>query len=363
MAKASKLASGKWRVQVNLGKDASGKVIRKSITADTKKDAERMANQFAVDYQRNHKKLTNPVEYMTLGEAMASYIELKKGEGKSITTIKGYEKIMRNDFLDIQGYRLCDLSIDRIQMSLNASASRKPNCENCTKGLSKKTLQNANGFLRSVMAHYYPDFNYRVNVPRGQVDDRKKVLYDLDTLNKLVRGTNVELAVLLGLQSFRMSEILGFRKCDVDMENGYITVRQTVVYDNGMKIIRPYGKTEKSMRTVRLAEPALEIIKALPEEQEYLVPESDQTVTKRFYRLQEVSGLEHMSFHSLRHIHASITKSLGIDDSIRQALGGWSNDKIMNGTYTHILENDRVEAENKVVEFINIAYKNTKKAV
>lgn len=363
MAKATKLESGKWRVQVNLGKNANGKAIRKSITADTKKEAERLANQFAVDYQRNQKKLKNPAEYMTLGEAMKSYIELKKGEGKSITTIKGYEKIMRNDFLDIQGYRLCDLSIDRIQMSINASASRKPNCANCEKGLSKKSLQNANGFLRSVMAHYYPEFNYKVNVPRGEANTHETALHDVETLNKLVYGTNVELPVLLGLHSFRMSEILGFRKCDVDMQNGYITVHQTVVYDNGMKVVRPYGKTEKSLRTVKLADPVIELIKLLPDEQEYLVPESDQTVSKRFYRLQDNAGLEHMKFHSLRHLHASITKSLGIDDSIRQALGGWSNDKIMNGTYTHILENDRIEAENKVIDFINIAYRNTKKAM
>ena len=37
MAKAKKLPSGKWRVQVFLGKDADGKQIRRSITAPTKK--------------------------------------------------------------------------------------------------------------------------------------------------------------------------------------------------------------------------------------------------------------------------------------------------------------------------------------
>lgn len=363
MAKATKRENGTWRVLVNLGKDADGKKIRKSITATTKKEAEKLANQFVVDFQRNQKKLTNPAEYMTLGEAMQSYIEMKKGEGKSITTIKGYEKIMRNDFLDIQGYRLCDLSIDRIQMSLNASAARKPHCENCMKGLSKKSLQNANGFLRSVMRHYYPEFNYRVNVPRGEVNTRETVLYDLETLHELIQGTNVEIPVLLGLHSFRMSEILGFRKCDVDFQNGYITIHQTVVYDNGMKIVRPYGKTEKSLRVVKLAAPLLELIKALPEEQEYLVPQTDQTVTKRFYRLQEKAGLEHMTFHSLRHLHASITKSLGIDDMIRQDLGGWSDDKVMNKTYTHILNDDRIAAENKVIDYINVAYQNTTKAV
>ena len=43
MAKAKKLPSGKWRVQVFLGKDAEGKQIRRSITAPTKKEAEQQA--------------------------------------------------------------------------------------------------------------------------------------------------------------------------------------------------------------------------------------------------------------------------------------------------------------------------------
>jgi integrase len=60
-----------------------------------------------------------------------------------------------------------------------------------------------------------------------------------------------------------------------------------------------------------------------------------------------------MRFHDLRHLHASITQSLGIDDKIRQDMGGWSNPVIMNGTYTEIFRKDRIEADNKVINYFD----------
>lgn len=72
MAKAKKLPSGKWRVQVFLGKDADGKQIRRSITAPTKKEAEQKAALLAA--QRNV-----TTSRMTVLQAIDRYIELNRG--------------------------------------------------------------------------------------------------------------------------------------------------------------------------------------------------------------------------------------------------------------------------------------------
>ena len=48
MAKAKKLPSGSWRVLLYVGTDENGKKKRKSITADTKKEAELLAAQYLV---------------------------------------------------------------------------------------------------------------------------------------------------------------------------------------------------------------------------------------------------------------------------------------------------------------------------
>ena len=61
MPKAKKTASGKWRVTIYDYKDSTGKIHQKTFTADTKREAERMA----AEYQRG------PVlADLTVGEAV-----------------------------------------------------------------------------------------------------------------------------------------------------------------------------------------------------------------------------------------------------------------------------------------------------
>ena len=69
MAKAKKLPSGKYRVQVDAGKDISGKRVRRSFTADTKKEAEFLAANFLRNYE-NGAEVAN----MTIKAAIDNYI-------------------------------------------------------------------------------------------------------------------------------------------------------------------------------------------------------------------------------------------------------------------------------------------------
>ena len=48
MANAQQLPSGKWRVQIYLGKDKTGRKIKKSITADTRWEAEKTVTPVSV---------------------------------------------------------------------------------------------------------------------------------------------------------------------------------------------------------------------------------------------------------------------------------------------------------------------------
>lgn len=359
MGAARKLPNGKWEKKISLGKDHStGKYLQKKFTADTKKAVELQANTYLIDYQRTRAKANNPLS-MTLGEAMQAYIDIKR-DSLSITTIRGYERIMRNDFLDIQGYCLKDLTLDIVQNSINNSAKRLGRNENCKnsdgsrKKLSKKSLKNASGFLSAVLNRYYPEFRYKVDIPKGESNTHEHYLHDVDTVIRIVKGSSIELAVWLGMFSFRMSEILGFKKSDVDFETGYIYVSHTVVYDQGMKVYRNHGKTAQAMRSAMLPPYVLDLIRALPEKQEFLVDMKAITLQNHWNALQEQHYLEHhMCLHDLRHLHASITKSVGIPDYIRQELGGWSNPVVMNGVYTEVLSEDRQLANEKIVAFFN----------
>ena len=52
--KAKKLPSGRWRCQVYLGKDKNGKNIYKSVTADTRKEAEYLAAEMQLTKKTNY---------------------------------------------------------------------------------------------------------------------------------------------------------------------------------------------------------------------------------------------------------------------------------------------------------------------
>ena len=95
MAKAKKLPSGKWRTQVydytEVLPDGKKKKHMRSFTADTKKESEYLASQFAFT------KKSTPTTAMTLIEGIDRYIETYS-EVLSATTISGYKTIKDNAF-------------------------------------------------------------------------------------------------------------------------------------------------------------------------------------------------------------------------------------------------------------------------
>ena len=95
MAKAKKLPSGSWRVRVPDGKNLeTGKPKYKSFTADTKKEAEYMAAEYALTRKEKEKP-----KNLTVGEAIDRYID--ENPLLSDSTKVGYRKIRRNNLKPI----------------------------------------------------------------------------------------------------------------------------------------------------------------------------------------------------------------------------------------------------------------------
>ena len=91
MQNAKKLPSGRWHVQVYLGKDENGKKIVKLITADTKWQAEKEAWDYCNNGYLKEKKNEDVI---TVGEAIDNYMLLKSNV-LSPSTLRGYRVIRR----------------------------------------------------------------------------------------------------------------------------------------------------------------------------------------------------------------------------------------------------------------------------
>lgn len=120
MAKAKKLPSGNWRVNLYDYTDPStGKRIYKSFTATTKKEAEYMAAEYKLD----GKQRTASAGDMTLKEAYTRYIDSKTNV-LSPSTIREYRRSARNDLQDIMPLKLRDITQEAVQRSINQFAAK-----------------------------------------------------------------------------------------------------------------------------------------------------------------------------------------------------------------------------------------------
>ena len=123
MAKAKKLPSGNWRVQVYSHTDTDGKRHYESFTASTKKEAELTAAEFAA------KKGFIPQSDLTFEKAAEKYISIKSNV-LSPSTIHGYRSIAKNYFEGINGIKLSRITDSDLQSLINDlsdNKSSKPN--------------------------------------------------------------------------------------------------------------------------------------------------------------------------------------------------------------------------------------------
>jgi len=124
MAKAKKLPSGSWRVQVFHYKDVDGKRHYMSFTASTKREAEFLAAQWAATGK------TEPQhEDITLYEAITRYINSKRNV-LSPSTLRGYEGMQRNYFKTIGRAQLKSLDNTTLQIWIS-DLSKHLSSQNC----------------------------------------------------------------------------------------------------------------------------------------------------------------------------------------------------------------------------------------
>ena len=63
--------------------------------------------------------------------------------------------------------------------------------------------------------------------------------------------------------------------------------------------------------------------------------------------------MEHIRFHDLRHLNASVMLALGIPDKYAMERGGWSSTSIMKSVYQHTFTAERQAVDDKIDSFFN----------
>lgn len=339
MPNARKLPSGSWRVQVFAGYEGEKRVYR-SFTAPTRKQAELLAAQFAMD----HKELTKAPNNLFLSAALERYIENKENV-LSPSTVREYRRYITTfEQLGISRIRMNDLTAEIIQRAINQYA----------KDHSPKSTRNLHGIISAVMAVYLPDFRLSTTLPQKiKTETYIPSNEEIQLLLKTVKGTEIEKAIMLAaFGSLRRSEIAPLK--DTDIVGNVLSVSKAMVMNSEHEWVIKPPKTFSSTRCVTLPPFVIDILK---QNDGRIVNLHPNQITDHFETALIKAGLPHFRFHDLRHYQASILHAMGVPDKYIAERGGWKTDATLKKIYQHTMSQKRQEIEMKICDYFELQNK------
>lgn len=319
MAKAKKLPSGNWRVQLFVGMEG-GKRKYKSFTAETRKEAEYKAARYAATKQEDNKS------NITIGKATEKYIDSKKNI-LSPSTIKGYSYILNHYFKGISDIKIKDITQEIVQSCLNDFAAE----------YSPKTCRNFHGLLSAVLKIHRPEMILRTTLPQKQksriyVPDQQEV----EQISKLTVGTAVYIPFILATQcGLRASEISGLDIKDVHPDYIEITQARVTGYKKEKDGVLKQPKSISGYRKIPIDEKLYSILinNAVGNR---VYPYKSSVISNAWTRFRQKNGLnKSLTFHALRHHFASKCLLLGIPQKYISELMGHHDTVMIERVYQH----------------------------
>lgn len=381
MAKAKKLPSGSWRCLAYSHSepefDPAGnpvidpktkkqkmKRIYESFTSDDptpagKREAELAAATFQSSKSTPDFKKRRDYGNMTLREGINKYIESRESLSRSPTTIQDYKCILKNGFQDLMDMRLKDIDAIILQDAVDAEARRPSGrWKSHTKPISAKRLKNEWGLMTAVLRKYASNIELST-IELPQVVPRHVELPSVQDVLNIVRGTDIELAVLLAMWlSFSMSEIRGLTKSK-SISGDYISIQEVIVDVNSKAVTKKMAKNPTRNRRHRIPPYIKNLINQV--EGDILVPYSSSMIYYKWTRLQAQHGIGPITFHDLRHLNASVMALLRIPDKYAQERGGWKSDAVMKSVYMQTFSEERVKVDDMMDDYFDSLLEPNKK--
>lgn len=330
MATIQQLPSGNWRALFYI-ENPDGTRTRKSLTAPTRWEAERLAAEYS-----------GSVEHLTVAKALDGYLALKKNV-LSPSTLYGYQVIRRNRLQSIMDVDIHKLNSVMLQKAINEDAQR----------MGRKSISEAKNLLMTALKLYGVRTEFNVTLP-----PKKPQIKNLPTpaqVIQLVRGTDIELPCMLALWlSLRISEVRGLQFGD--LKDGVLTVQRSKLALANRDVVREVNKTYLSTRQLVLPPYLIGLIQAIPHtsEDEFIVPMSYQDIRAHLTKLTRAKGYT-LTFHQLRHLNASVMLSLGVPDKYAMERGGWATNSTLKNVYQHTFSEERKQVDEMIDRYFEEA--------
>lgn len=345
MASIKKLANGSYKATVSMGRDASGKQIRKTVTCNSEKECRNKAREIEQEY---YDGLYIDVKKMRFSKWAGDWLELRESR-LSPSTVKSYKMYINQHFIPHFG----NLKISQInELMIKRYISEK------LKTLSSTTVRKHIYILSSILEDVLKHKNPCKYVEMPEVAHYEYHIVtdeEYETIREFFRGKAYEPIILLGaLCGMRRGEIFALKWDDIDEANQTIRIDQAVcISDNGY--VEKKTKSNNGFRTV--AAPA-EIFNLLERKrkkqkviQERIFPSRPDNFSSWFAECMTELKLD-IRFHDLRHYHATWLYKNNIPDLVAaQRLG--DDLQTIKRIYQHIGEDTTKKYNDEIIEKIN----------
>ena len=331
-----KLPSGKWRCQVTV----DGKRVSVVDEDKTVCQAKAMAIQAGVMEREERKK------FLSLSDAIDEYIE-SKSNTLSPSTIRGYEMVKNHRFKNLMKRNVNTITKKDVQVAVNQEA----------KLVSPKTISNAYGVIRPVLASYGVDV-FGVSLPKKSKPKKDYLQIDeIGTLLDAVRGDPYEISILLALWlGLRRSEIMGLCWDCIDEKARTITIRRTLVMDkNYNKVLKEMTKNQSSNRIIQCPEYIMELLsqKRNGKQEGPVFTFHPDSLRRHIHEVCAKCGVTDTSAHGLRHTNAAVMRSLNISTQHAMNRGGWAEERTYKGLYSYVFDSVATEEDKKIDDFFS----------
>lgn len=352
-----KRSKNSWAVVVELPRDPeTGKRRQRWVTVrGTKKDAERVLAGLLVEAGSGLANL--PSSLLTVERYLHTWLEGSRHTVRN-STLHNYRDAVKAFIPLIGAIPLSKLSAIDVQKAVaDLSTTLNPNSVRTYLVRLKAALNQA---VKWDMLARNPAKGVKLPAcPPAEV----KVWTEVEASKFLGATTGYRYHVLFWLAlhtGMRQGELLALRWTDLDLKGGAVYVRRTATRDGGTNAPKTLTGQRKILIDPQTVEKLVGHRKCQMEEclkrgegwtQDMLVFTSragkqvcPKFLTKNFKKITKRLGLKQMSFHALRHTHATILLRQGVNPKTVAERLGHKSVVITLDTYSHLLPDTQREA-------------------
>ncbi len=335
-----------WQAAVYTGRDANGVQLFEYVTRDTERECKKAARE--LEQQRDEGKLSK-IPNMRFSPWAKEWLKINEGRLSS-STYATYE-IFNTAHFEPEFGRLKLNQINETHIKRFMSKKLK----SMKKSSVRRMMSVLKVMLHDALKHKSPLSDIKLPSD-GRSESNIPTHEELDKIRADVKGTHYEAIILLaGWGGLRRGEILALKPDDLDKDNCIIRIDESRRINKHSQYEDGRTKSENGIRKIVIPDELMgmlwEIRKKNPQKTRLFEMRPD-ALTRWFSRSQKRFNWPDITFHSLRHYHASWLYENEIPDQYASKRMGHTV-KVLKMVYQHIgvdrekLLDDKIKQINK----------------